>query len=144
MEMRVLAYNEGKFIVSKDLTAESVKDKVVSINIAPVMKYRDEDDVVGAQLDIDFSVDEKTVLFFGMVVSVYVENVKELLKETDEAKIKHELIPLWDVALGIARGVLAEKTKGTPLEHQFLPMVDLEKFAEVVALVKEKAAHSLE
>lgn len=144
MEMRVLAYNEGKFIVSKDLTAESVKDKVVSINIAPVMKYRDEDDVVGAQLDIDFSVDEKTVLFFGMVVSIYVENVKELLKETDEAKIKHELIPLWDVALGIARGVLAEKTKGTPLEHQFLPMVDLEKFAEVVALVKEKAAHSLE
>ena len=142
--MRVLAYNEGKFIVSKDLTAESVKDKVVSINIAPVMKYRDEDDVVGAQLDIDFSVDEKTVLFFGMVVSIYVENVKELLKETDEAKIKHELIPLWDVALGIARGVLAEKTKGTPLEHQFLPMVDLEKFAEVVALVKEKAAHSLE
>ena len=142
--MRVLAYNEGKFIVSKDLTAESVKDKVVSINIAPVMNYRDEDDVVGAQLDIDFSVDEKTVLFFGMVVSIYVENVKELLKETDEAKIKHELIPLWDVALGIARGVLAEKTKGTPLEHQFLPMVDLEKFAEVVALVKEKAAHSLE
>lgn len=138
MEMRVLAYNEGKFIISKDLTVESIKDKEVSINIAPVLKYRDEDDVVGALLNIDFSVDEKTIMFLGMVVSIYVENIKDLLKKTDEAKIKHELIPLWDVTLGIARGILAEKTKGTPLEHQFLPMINLEKFAEVAVLAKEK------
>ena len=137
--MRVLAYNEGKFIISKDLTTDSIKGKQVQINIAPVLKYRDEDDVVGALLNIDFSFEEKTILFLGMVVSVYVENFRSILNEVGQEKIKKDLAPLWDVALGMARGILAEKTKGTPLEHQFLPVVDLEKFADVVILVKEPA-----
>lgn len=137
MEMRVLAYNEGKFIISKDLTADSIKGKQVQINIAPVLKYRDEDDVVGALLNIDFSLDEKTILFLGMVVSVYVKDFRALLNELGLDRIKKELMPLWDVALGMARGILTEKTKGSPLEHQFLPVVDLERFADVAVLVKE-------
>ena len=78
MEIRVLAYNEGKFIISKDLTSETIKDKQVLINIAPVLKYREDDNVVGALLNIDFSLDGNTILFLGMVVSVYAENIKEL------------------------------------------------------------------
>ena len=137
MDIRVLAYNEGKFIISKDLTSETIKGKQVLINIAPVLKYRDEDNVVGALLNIDFSLDGNTILFLGMVVSVYTSNIKELLKGEDIAKIKRGLIPVWDVALGIARGVLAEKTKGTPLANQFLPIIDLDKFADVAVLAKE-------
>ena len=138
MELRVLAYNEGKFIISKELTAEGIKGKQVMINIAPVLKYRDDDDVVGALLNIDFSLEDKTILFLGMVVSVYAENIKEQLKGADESAIKHALVPIWDLALGIARGVLTEKTKDTVLENQFLPVVDLEKFAEVAILSKEQ------
>ncbi len=137
MEIRVLAYNEGKFIISKDLTSETIKGKKVLVNIAPVLKYRDEDNVVGALLNIDFSLDGNTILFLGMVVSVYADKIKELLKGEDIAKIKRDLIPVWDVALGIARGVLAEKTKGTLLANQFLPVVDLDKFAAVAVLAKE-------
>lgn len=137
MEIRVLAYNEGKFIISKDLTSETIKGKQVLINIAPVLKYREDDNVVGALLNIDFSLDGNTILFLGMVVSVYAENIKELLKEEDNTKVKHGLMPVWDIALGMARGILTEKTKGTPLANQFLPVIDLEKFADVAILAKE-------
>ena len=136
MEMRVVLYNEGRFILSKE-TEKMTKDTILNVNIAPVLKYRDDDDVVGALLNIDFSLDSKSVMFIGMVVSIHAENIHELLKDTDEKKVKLGLKPIWNLALGVARGVLIEKLKGTALESHYLPVVDLDKFAPFAVLVKE-------
>lgn len=138
MDIRVLAYNEGKFIISKDLTNESIKDKQVMINIAPVLKYREENNVIGAQLNVDYSVDGKTILFLGVVVSIYVENIKDILENPDNNKKKQDLKPIWEIALGIARGVLAEKTQNTPLKNYLLPLVDIDDFATFTIFVKEE------
>lgn len=138
MEIRVLAYNEGKFIISKDLTDESIKGRQVEINIAPVLKYREEDNVIGAQLNVDYSVEGKTALFLGVVVSVYVENIKEILKDSDDNQKKQELKPVWEIVLGMVRGVLAEKTQNTPLKNQLLPLVDLDAFSNYTMFVKEE------
>lgn len=136
MKMRVISYTEGRFIVSKDAEKEITKDTMVNVNIAPVLKYRD-DDVVGALLNIDYSIDNKSVMFLGMVVSIYAENIHELLKDTDEKKVKQGLKPVWELALGVARGVLIEKTRGSVLESHFLPVVDIDKFAPFAVLAKE-------
>ena len=136
MKMRVISYTEGRFILSKDAEKEITKETMVNVNIAPVLKYRD-DDVVGALLNIDYSVDNKSVMFLGIVVSVYAENIQELLKDADEKKVKQGLKPIWELALGVARGVLIEKTRGTVLESHFLPVVDIDKFAPFAVLSKE-------
>ena len=136
MEMRVVLYNEGRFLLSKE-TEKMTKDTMLNVNIAPVLKYRDDDDVVGALLNIDYSLEGKSVMFIGMVVSIHAENIHELLKEPDENKVKQELKPIWDLALGVARGVLIEKLKGTALESHYLPVVDLDKFAPYAVLAKE-------
>lgn len=136
MKMRVILYNEGRFILSKD-TEIITKETMLNVNIAPVLKYRDDDDVVGALLNIDYSLDNKSMMFIGMVVSIYAENIHKLLKDPDENKVKQELKPIWDLALGVARGVLIEKTKGTALENHYLPVVDLDKFAPYAVLAKE-------
>lgn len=137
MEMRVIAYNEGRFIISKDIDVESIKGKEIMINIAPVLKYRDDDDVVGALLNIDYSFEGNSILTFGMIVSIHCDGINKLLKELEEDKIKGMLLPVWDVTLGVARGVMIEKTKDTPLENQFLPIVNLEEFSKVALLEKE-------
>ena len=136
MNMRVVLYNEGRFILSKD-TEKITKDTKVNVNIAPVLKYREDDDVVGALLNIDYSMDSKSVMFIGMVVSIHAENIHELLKDPDEKKVKLGLKPVWDLALGVARGVLIEKLKDTALESHYLPVVDLDKFAPFAVLAKE-------
>ena len=136
MNMRVILYNEGRFILSKD-TEKITKDTKVNVNIAPVLKYREDDDVVGALLNIDYSMDSKSVMFIGMVVSIHAENIHELLKDPDEKKVKLGLKPVWDLALGVARGVLIEKLKDTALESHYLPVVDLDKFAPFAVLAKE-------
>lgn len=51
--------------------------------------------------------------------------------------IKRGLMPVWDIALGIVRGILTEKTNGPPLANQFLRVIDFEKFADVAILAKE-------
>lgn len=137
MEIRVLAYNEGKFILSKDVTAERIKEKQLSINIAPILKYREDDDIVGALLNIDYSFEGETLLFLGMVVTVLADSIKDLLKDPDKSAAKQALKPVWDVALGMARGILAEKTQGTLLDHIILPIIDIEKFSELTVFVKE-------
>ena len=134
--MRVVLYNEGRFILSKE-TEKMNKDTMLNVNIAPVLKYRDDDDVVGALLNIDYSLDDKSVMFIGIVVSIYAENIHELFKDPDENKVKQELKPIWELALGVARGVLIEKLKGTALESHYLPIVDLDKFAPYAVLAKE-------
>lgn len=136
MKMRVVLYNEGRFILSKE-TEKMNKDTMLNVNIAPVLKYRDDDDVVGALLNIDYSLDDKSVMFIGIVVSIYAENIHELFKDPDENKVKQELKPIWELALGVARGVLIEKLKGTALESHYLPIVDLDKFAPYAVLAKE-------
>lgn len=136
MKMRVVLYNEGRFLLSKE-TEKMTKDTMLNVNIAPVLKYRDDDDVVGALLNIDYSLEKKSVMFIGMVVSIHAENIHELLEDPDENKVKQELKPIWDLALGVARGVLIEKLKGTALESHYLPVVDLDKFAPYAVLAKE-------
>lgn len=138
MEIRVLAYNEGKFILSKDVTAEWIKEKDLTINISPILKYREDDDIVGALLNIDYSFEGETLLFLGMIVTVFAESIKNLLNNSDKSDAKQALKPVWDVTLGMARGILADKTQGTPLENMILPLIDIEKFTELTAFVKEE------
>ena len=52
-------------------------------------------------------------------------------------KVKLEFKPIWNLALGVARGVLIEKLKGMSLESHYLPVVDLDKFAPYAVLTKE-------
>lgn len=136
MKMRIVSYTEGRFIVSKDVETGITRDTYINVNIAPVLKYREDDDVVGAQLNIDYIDGDKSVMLLGIVVSIHVEDIHKILKDTDEIKVKQRLKPVWELALGVARGVLIEKTKGTVLESHFLPIVDLDKFAPYAVLTK--------
>ena len=138
MNIRVIDYSEGRFLISKDLNEETIRAEEVSIGISPVLKYRKGEDVVGALLNIDYSVNGSSILFLGMVVSVYVENIKDILGGTVVKDIKKELKPVWEIALGMARGVIAEKTRNTILKHHFLPIVDIDRFSEFAVLEEEK------
>ena len=131
MKVQILNYDEGRFIIDSNTTKEELAQNKLFISIAPVLKYRENSDIVGALLNVDYSIDGRNILSLGMVISLLYDGWNTFISShTDLNDQRKHLIPVWEIALNFVRGVIAAKTKGSALEQYFLPDADMEEFAK--------------
>lgn len=131
MNMQIVAFNEGRFEIAEDINKEELMNSEISLGFSPVLKYRKHNDVVGALLNIEYKAGDKQVLFFGVVVSVYLEGWSEFKAQNPSKEdIVTKLAPMWDLVIGFVRGLLAEKTKNTTFEELFLPIINIPSMLE--------------
>lgn len=131
MNMQIVAFNEGRFIIADDINKEDLMKSEISLGFSPVLKYRKDNDVVGALLNVEYNTVDKQVLFYGVVVSVYLEGWSEFKTQNPSKEdIITKLTPMWDMVLGFVRGLLAEKTKGTTFDELFLPIINVTNMLE--------------
>lgn len=131
MNMQIVAFNEGRFVIAEDMRKEELMNSEISLGFSPVLKYRKDNDVVGALLNVEYNTGEKQLLFYGVVVSVYLEGWSEFKAQSpSKEEILTKLTPMWDMVLGFVRGLLAEKTKNTTFDELFLPIINVTNMLE--------------
>lgn len=135
-------YNEGEFIISGDIKVEEqVKQEVkLGVNINPVLKYKDGVDVVGCQMKIIYLLDEKQVMLYSGVLSIWVEGWLDFLATNpdDPQKVAFSA-DAWKEALSFVRGVIYAKAQAQGQEliaRHLLPPIEMGKFLEAVRVEK--------
>lgn len=129
--MQIVAFNEGRFIMAEDIKKEELMNSEISLGFSTVLKYRKDNDVVGALLNVEYNTGEEQLLFYGVVVSVYLEGWSEFKAQNpSKDDIITKLTPMWDMVLGFVRGLLAEKTKNTTFDELFLPIINVTNMLE--------------
>lgn len=141
-KVQIWNYNEGEFIISGDIkTEEQAKQEVkLGVNINPVLKYKDGVDVVGCQMKIVYLLDEKQVMLYSGVLSIWVEGWLDFLStnpdDTNKVAFSAEA---WKEALSFVRGVIYAKAQaqgqGLIAQH-LLPPIEMDKFLKAVRLEK--------
>lgn len=141
-KVQIWNYNEGEFIISGDIkTEEQAKQEVkLGVNINPVLKYKDGVDVVGCQMKIVYLLDEKQVMLYSGVLSIWVEGWLDFLsKNPDDTNKVAFSAEAWKEALSFVRGVIYAKAQaqgqGLIAQH-LLPPIEMDKFLKAVRVEK--------
>ncbi|WP_300762526.1 hypothetical protein [uncultured Bacteroides sp.] len=137
--MRIIAYDEGLFTISPEYKKEGNENSDIEIGIVPTLRYRENENLIGAQLKIEYLKDDKPFLMYNMVLSIRMEEwadfISQMHKEEEIAVFTEKV---WEVTLGYARGVIGVKTENTELKGLFLPIVNMTDFLPTVKIIKEK------
>lgn len=135
--MKILSFDDGAFTISPDLKELDEKASI-GVNINPILKYKDGEDVVGAWMQISYYLEDELIVNAGLVLSIYVENWDNVRKEPNDSDMRKKvLFDIWNLALGFARGYIGTKSKGTNAKGLFLPVFNIEDFISHVKEVKE-------
>ncbi len=140
--IQILAYNENEFIVSKEATDEMLNkpETRVDIGINPLLKYKDETDVIGCQLRVSYSVSGQQVMGYSSILSVFVEGWQEFMKASPSIEaIRSFVSPAWFEVLGFVRGAICVRALSQGYDavaRRLLPPIEMERFMTAVAVEK--------
>lgn len=137
--MRIIAYDEGLFTISPEYKKEGNENSDIEIGIVPTLRYRDNENLIGAQLKIEYLKDNKPFLMYNMVLSIRMEEWTDFIsKNPKDEEVMAFTEKVWEVTLGYARGVIGVKTENTELKGLFLPIVKMSDFLPTVKIIKEE------
>lgn len=137
-KVQIWNYNESEFIISGDIKVDNQQEVKLGVNINPVLKYKDGIDVVGCQMKIIYLLDEKQVLLYSGILSIWVEGWQGFLSTNpeDAAKIAYTT-DAWKEALGFVRGVIYARAKAEGQElvaQHLLPPIEMDKFMGAIRI----------
>lgn len=138
--VQILAYSENRFNISSEVTDDVLKDKKVSVEINPMLRYKAGTNVIGCQLRVMYTIESQFVMEYAAVITVYVNGWKEFLENnpSDADKITATK-SAWQEAIGFARGAIcvnASHRGSQTIARMMLPNVDIEKFISKVSIEK--------
>ncbi|MDY0173936.1 MAG: hypothetical protein RBR62_01955 [Bacteroidales bacterium] len=137
IEIRLLKVQEISFYVDSSLYAEKESIKANNLNISFGLRLRPniQHNILELYLVVVYKVnenEERKILEIESLNTFRIKNIKDLLKiNEDSIEDISGIIPtLVGVAVGTIRGMLVNKTTGTPLDKYPLPMVNPETLCE--------------
>ena len=97
----------------------------IEIKFSLILKYKENVDYVGVQLDVAYVHEDKQILTYSTLLTIFDTEWLNFLKgNPNEDAIREYALPWFDYAFNFTRGALAVRAKGTKVERLFLPMFD--------------------
>lgn len=138
MKIEILNVTEPEFKFEESAIPE--KKSAIGVELRPVLMYRATSDVVGLQVSIRF-VNRTTghdILNYGVLTTYRIDKSELFAKGTSKADLINAplMLKLLEFTVGMLRGALAIKTKGTKMESAILPYFEMEEFAKTLVIEK--------
>ena len=136
MNIKIESYSQGP----KEFNPEVLKKNsslALRLTFSPRLRYSQNDDIVGFQLDINAEIDKVNVLRFGFLLAMTAEGFSESLKELN-GNLSADLsiiYPLCDTLMLVATGAIASFTATQEIPGIILPEIKVEEFAKIVTLL---------
>ena len=104
-------------------TPEVLQD--INIRFALLLKYREQSDMVGVQVDLMYTHQEQRILIYSAMLTLQdFEWLAFLQTQPDEEQIREFALLWFEYAFNFLRGALAVNAKNTPAQKLFLPVID--------------------
>lgn len=116
---RPLEYNKDI-----ELTPEVLQD--ININFALQLKFRNQTDFVGVQVDLMYTHQQHKILVYSILLTLQDSMWMDFMKDQpNEEQIREYALPWFDYTFDFMRGALAANTINTPVEKLYLPPIDI-------------------
>ena len=116
-----------------DINAEVLQD--INISFSLLLKYREQTDNVGVQVDLMYTHQEKRILTYSIFLTLQDDLWQDFLKSSPEKEqISEYALPWFGYAFDFMRGALAAHAINTPVKQLFLPMIDLDSIKPFIKL----------
>ncbi|MDE5975698.1 MAG: hypothetical protein K2G69_04025 [Muribaculaceae bacterium] len=136
-EAMVVSYSPGPFEFNKEVR-DRIKLESLKFSVASRLRYTDDSDFVGLQIDVLVDQEEGRLLTFGFVAGLKISDwVKTLKDGIDLTADRSPLIPacekVWDMAIGIVASRTYDDKPGF-----ILPPISAARIAEDTILLNSK------
>ena len=116
-----------------DITTEVLQD--ININFSLLLKYREQTDNVGIQVDVMYTHQERRILTYSILLTLQDDLWQDFLKTSPEKEqISEYALPWFGYTFDFMRGALAAHAINTPVKQLFLPMIDLDSIKPFIKL----------
>lgn len=139
-KIKILAFNEIDFKYNKlkEYTPDILSE--LDVTFMPMLKYKNDSDVLGLQLGVEFLSKEEKILEYGIVLTLKIPAWKEYIKGKDAPeKLKQDVVMMklfCDIVINYLRGAMGVHSLGTPFKNIFIPFFDTEKMATTIQVVR--------
>lgn len=118
-----------------DITVEVLQD--INISFSLLLKYREQTNTVGVQIDILYTHQEKRILTYSILLTLHDDLWQDFLKTgPKKEQICEYALPWFRYTFDFMRGALAVHAINTPVKQLFLPMIDLDSIKPFIKLEK--------
>lgn len=116
-----------------DITTEVLQD--INISFSLLLKYREQTDNVGIQVDVMYTHQERRILTYSILLTLQDDLWQDFLKTSPEKEqISEYALPWFGYTFDFMRGALAAHAINTPVKQLFLPMIDLDSIKPFIKL----------
>lgn len=133
MEIKIESYSQGPKDFNPKVLMEN-SSYPMKITFSPRLRYRQDDDIVGFQLDIIGETNDVQVLRVGFLLAMRAEGFSESVKGM-KGRLSDNLslvYPLCRILMMVATGVVASVTATRELPGIILPEIKVEEFAKII------------
>lgn len=135
--MTLLSVSEKEFKINPDVKLESANDTQLRLGIVCMLGYTDESDVV--KLNLAFRVvlpDDKTLLSYGITFDMELKGWKDMSHKEADIRVNPVVRRMLKFCYPYLGGAMMGHTKGSKLEHFFLPMLDVQELMPMIIIRK--------
>ena len=137
MNISIINFSKGPCIYNEDVRRKASENNV-EYEITPRMRYSDDSDYIGFQLDIIVMDAEKLVYKTGFLIGLAVNGWSEKLRGGLDLDKNREVIDhICECAWYVASGIVAQQTALSDGMSIILPAIDISKFRKQVILLKQ-------
>lgn len=134
MDINVVNISKGPYELTRDVI-EHVEISKLSFNVTSRLRYSQDSDYLGFQIDLLVIQDTTQVFKSGFLIGLLVQDWSKSLKEGLDLNQNHsKLIPICQTAWLVATGIVAIQSSSPNFNGIILPTINYEKFCREVIL----------
>lgn len=135
MNIDVVSYSPGPCEIDPKFSGISAEAEI-KVEAMPQVRYSDNSNFLGVQIDIEFFADEKRIVRFGFLIGLVVAGWTETFEKGENPTKNEDLIKLccekaWLVGTGILMSKSIEQIKHAIV----LPSINLDSFVKDVRFI---------
>lgn len=133
--MTLLNVSEKEFKINPDVKLESTNDAQLRLGIVCMLGYTDVSDEV--RLNLAFRValpDDRTLLSYGITFDLELKGWKDMSHKEADIRVNPVVRRMLKFCYPYLCGAMMGHTKGSKLEHFFLPMLDVQELMPMIII----------
>lgn len=135
MEIKIVSYSPGPCEIS-DKFQELKNETDVNVEAIPQIRFSQDSDFIGFQIDIKFWAKNEVIVKFGFLIGMAATGWSEAFSDGESpVKNKNIIKALCEKAWLVGTGLLMARSKEKLIKAIILPDIDIEKFADDVDFV---------
>lgn len=135
--MTLLNVTEKEFRINPDIKLDSVNGSQLRLGIVSMLGYKDDSDVVNFHMGFRIALpDNKTLLSYGITFDLELKGWKDMSHKEADIRVNPIVRRMMKFCYPYLGGAMMGHTKGSKLEHFFLPMLDVQELMPLLIIKK--------